>query len=215
MVKAPPPPLRIRPTDWLGPLDVAGGFTRPPARIEADVGCGKGRFLLARAASHPDTSFLGIDRMLGRLQKIEAAAFRLGVDNIRLLRCDAAYAITYLLPDRVLDAMHVYFPDPWPKERHHGNRLFSPSFLDALIRVLKPGACVHVATDHLPYFDEIREGMDKNPRFESTPAFIPEADERTDFELRFLGVTPIGRGSWRLLDPPAPIPGFLAPADRG
>jgi tRNA (guanine-N7-)-methyltransferase len=179
-------------------MDLAGAYSQPPARLEADVGCGKGRFLLARAAANPETAFLGIDRMLGRLRKIESAAARRGLENIRLLRCDAAYAVTYLLPARAMDAIYVFFPDPWPKARHHGHRLFSPSFLEALTRVLKPGGGVHVATDHLPYFEEIGAILEADARFETAPAFAPTEAERTDFELRFLGVKPIGRGSWRL-----------------
>lgn len=200
MPRVPPPSLRVRPSDWLGPIDLAGAYPHPPARLEADVGCGKGRFLLARAAANPGTAFLGIDRMLGRLRKIESAAFRGGLENIRLLRCDAAYAVTHLLPARSLDAMYIFFPDPWPKARHHGHRLFSPSFLEALTRVLKPGGGVHAATDHLPYFDEIRAILEADARFEAAPAFEPTEAERTDFELRFLGVKPIGRGSWRLCE---------------
>jgi tRNA (guanine-N7-)-methyltransferase len=185
-------------------MDLAGAYSQPPARLEADVGCGKGRFLLARAAANPETAFLGIDRMLGRLRKIESAAARRGLENIRLLRCDAAYAVTYLLPARAMDAIYVFFPDPWPKARHHGHRLFSPSFLEALTRVLKPGGGVHVATDHLPYFEEIGAILEADARFETAPAFAPTEAERTDFELRFLGVKPIGRGSWRLLAPATP-----------
>jgi len=202
MTKALPPSLRIHPANWLGPVDVDGSFALPPRRLEADVGCGKGRFLLARASAYPDISFLGIDRMLGRLRKIESASARLGLRNIRLLRCDAAYATAYLLPDRSLDTIYVFFPDPWPKERHHGHRLLSTEYIAALARVLKIGAHVHVATDHLPYFEEIRERMGADLRFEAAPTFVLQESERTDFELLYLKTKPIGRGSWRLRPEP-------------
>ncbi|MDZ4197978.1 MAG: tRNA (guanosine(46)-N7)-methyltransferase TrmB [Kiritimatiellia bacterium] len=193
------PSLRIRPDDWLGPLDLDGAYPAKPARIEADIGCGKGRFLLARAAAHPETAFLGIDRMLGRLRKIERAAARQMLPNIRLLRCEAAYAVAYLLPDGCLDEAFVFFPDPWPKARHHENRLFSTPFLDFMSRKLKPGGGLHVATDHLPYFEEILERVSADTRFQTVETFVPGEAEQTDFERLYLNVKTIGRASWQRL----------------
>src|SRR5450759_3442907 len=79
------PSLRIIPTDWAAPLDLPAAFGRAPQRLEVDLGCGKGRFLLARAAAHPETSFLGLDRQTRRLAKVERKAQRAHLANIRLL----------------------------------------------------------------------------------------------------------------------------------
>jgi tRNA (guanine-N7-)-methyltransferase len=194
----PPPPdsRRIRLDDWLHPLDPAAHWADASRPFEVDVGCGKGRFLLARAAAFPATNFLGIDRLLGRLNKIDRKARRRGLPNLRLLRMDAYYAVTYLLPRAAVDVAYIFFPDPWPKARHHDHRLFNPVFLDGLHAVLKPGGAVHAATDHGPYFEEIAAILRTDARFREIPPFVPAEEERTDFELLFHGVQAIHRCSF-------------------
>ncbi|MBU1693704.1 MAG: tRNA (guanosine(46)-N7)-methyltransferase TrmB [Verrucomicrobia bacterium] len=191
--------LRILPDDWLNPLPLAhwfpaGGAGQRP--LEVDVGCGKGRFLLARAAAHPDADFLGVDRMIGRLHKIDRKAVRHGLTNIRWLRLDAYYAVTYMIPENSVTTYYIFFPDPWPKKRHREHRLFNAPFLDSLFRTLKAGGQVHFATDHLPYFDDVVAVIKADKRFAKIPPFEPAGEERTDFELLFLGKTPIGRYSF-------------------
>jgi len=196
--------LRIIPRDeaeWLGPMDLASRRLGADARpLEVDLGCGKGRFLLAHAQKNPGTDFLGIDRMLRRIRKVDNRARRLDLANIRLLRCEGYYAVAHLLPPASVDTCYIFFPDPWPKARHEANRLFNPTFLDALCRVLKPGGILHFATDHLPYFDVVADVLDHDPRLEAVDPFVPPPDEQTDFELYFAGREgkPIGRRSVRL-----------------
>jgi len=187
--------LRHFPQDWLAPFRFADVFPRT-APVEVDLGCGKGRFLLARAAAHPGINFLGIDRMLKRIRKIDNRAQRQGLDNIRLLRVEGYYAVSYLIPADSITTYYIFFPDPWPKKRHHENRIFNPRFVDALERTLIRGGIVHIATDHLPYFEEIAAIMRKDERFQEVPVFIPEPAERTDFELWYHGKKPIGRCSF-------------------
>ncbi|MFH0909251.1 MAG: tRNA (guanosine(46)-N7)-methyltransferase TrmB [bacterium] len=186
--------LRIIPDDWLNPLRLDTIFD--PARpLEIDLGCGKGRFLLARAQHHPDVQFFGIDRMLRRIRKIDNRAKRLKLNNVRLLRMEGYYAVSYLVPAAAIDTYYVFFPDPWPKKKHHAHRLFNEKFIDALHRTLKPGGRVHVATDHLPYFEVIREALGQDARFKPIEPFVPEETERTDFELWYHGRAEIGRYS--------------------
>ncbi|MDO9541314.1 MAG: tRNA (guanosine(46)-N7)-methyltransferase TrmB [Kiritimatiellia bacterium] len=181
-----PSSLRIIPTDWTAPLDLPAVFGRAPQRLEVDLGCGKGRFLLARAAAHPETSFLGLDRQARRLAKVERKAQRAQLSNIRLLYAEAAYAVAHLLPGNSVAAYSIFFPDPWPKRRHHRRRLFDAVFLDALDTTLMPGGRIHLATDHQDYFESIRRLLAGDARFMETEPFITTPEERTDFELIFL-----------------------------
>ena len=188
--------IRIMPDNWLRPLDLDAcfGCHRP---LAVDLGSGKGRFLLARAAHHPDVSFLGIERMLRRVRKVARRAHRLALTNVRLLRMEAYYAIMYLIPEARVNTYFVFFPDPWPKKRHHDHRLFNPPFMDALHRTLEPGGTLHVATDHLPYHHEILELLASDARFVETEPFVPAPDEQTDFERYYVQHTTIGRVSVR------------------
>jgi len=191
-------PSLLLPHDrFLDVLDPAAlfGHARP---LEVDVGCGKGRFLRARAAAQPGVNFLGVDRMRGRLHKLDRKLVRAGLRNVRLVQLEAAYVVERMLPPGSVRTYYVFFPDPWPKRRHHRRRLFSPAFLDALNRTLEPDGCIHAATDHQEYFAAIRSVLDADPRFEETPPFRPAAEERTDFERLFEGQgKPIGRCSFR------------------
>lgn len=170
-------------TDAL-PLDRIFPDGRRP--LEVDVGCGKGRFLIARAQAHPATNFLGLDRLMKRLKLVDARIVRANLANVRLLHLDALYVVESLLPAAGVAAFYIFFPDPWPKRRHHRRRLFSPRFLDALDRALLPNGQVNVATDHADYFAEISKLLQRDPRFVEVPAFQTSEEERTHFELTFL-----------------------------
>ena len=187
--------LRIFPEEWLEPFDIAAKFEHPERPLEIDLGCGMGRFLLARAAKFPEINFLGIDRMLKRIRKIDKRALRGNQHNIRLFRVDGYYATTFLIPPQSVETYYIFFPDPWPKEKHHHNRLFNEPFMDAIARTLKPGGKIHAATDHLPYFEEIYALLKNDTRFTETDTFYPSPDEVTDFELIFAHKTP-GRCSF-------------------
>ena len=207
-----PPTTVVTPATWTAALALGDMFPEPRP-LEVDVGCGKGRFLLARAGKHPGLNFLGIERLLVRVRKIDRKAVRAGLANVRLLRLEAAYTVEYLLPPACVTTYYILFPDPWPKRRHHRRRLFTPAFIDSLERTLVPGGCVHAATDHAEYFAQIRQLLAADARFEAAPTFVPEADERTDFELEFLSQgLEIGRCSFRKRQsaasaaPPPPSP---------
>ncbi|MFA5688625.1 MAG: tRNA (guanosine(46)-N7)-methyltransferase TrmB [Kiritimatiellales bacterium] len=189
--------LRVFPEEWLTPFNFAAEFEYPERKFEVDLGCGMGRFLLARAAKFPEINFLGIDRLLNRIQRIDRKALRAHRYNIRLFRVDGYYATTFLIPPQSVDTYYIFFPDPWPKEKHHHNRIFNEPFMNALARTLKPGGKIHAATDHLPYFEEIFALLKNDVRFTETDTFFPAADEVTDFELIFAHKTP-GRCSFVL-----------------
>ena len=198
------PSLRVLPEDWLGPLALDRYFGNV-GPVEVDLGCGKGRFLLARARRHPHIHFLGIDRMLRRIRKVDNKARRAGLGNVRLLRMEGYYAVSYLLPEGGVSAYYILFPDPWPKQRHHDHRLFNPAFVRALHRTLAAGGRVHVATDHLAYFEEIRAGILASGGFREVEPFVPDEEEQTDFERYYVGRKPIGRASFKA------VPGWDGP----
>ena len=191
--------IRVFSDDWLTPLPLDALFDKVQP-LEIDLGCGKGRFLLARAARFPQVNFFGIDRMLRRIRKVDRKAVRQGLDNIRLMRMEGYYAVSYLVPAGSVKTYYIFFPDPWPKKRHHDHRLFNTQFMDALHRTMMPEGCVHFATDHLPYYEEVKALIKQDRRFEEIGAFEPTEEERTDFERYYIGKTPIGRFSFQKSD---------------
>lgn len=127
-------------------------------RVEIEIGPGNCGFLRAAALADPGTRFVGIEILPGSL----ARAHRGGPlpPNLHLLEGDGGWMVRHLLAPASVDAFHVYFPDPWWKKRHHKRRLFQEDFCQAARRVLVPGGGVHVVTDVVPLFAEIRERLE-------------------------------------------------------
>jgi tRNA (guanine-N7-)-methyltransferase len=123
--------------------------------------------------------------LLGRITKLDRKGHRAGLKNLRLLRAEAAYVLEYLLPPGTLDAIHVYFPDPWPKKRHHKNRLISEPFLPWAKRLLKAEGVVYLRTDDVEYFEQMLEVFDGAAGFERTETPEPLKALVTDFEEQF------------------------------
>jgi tRNA (guanine-N7-)-methyltransferase len=137
-------------------LDFAQVFGRPgPVHIE--IGSGKGTFLVEQAKAQPQVDFLGIEWARRFYRHAVDRAGRWGLRNVRVLRTDAATFLREFVPESSVDCFHVYFPDPWPKKRHHKRRFLQSSNLDVLIRCLKPGGELRIATDHADYFEQIRQ----------------------------------------------------------
>lgn len=188
--------LRIIPENWLDPYDFKADFPHPERPLEVDIGSGKGRFLVARSGRLPTVNFLGIERQLIRINSSGRRCERAGRENARVFRMEGYYAISQMMPERYVANYYFFFPDPWPKARHEENRLFNPRFMDALHRTLEDGGCLHVATDHQPYYKEIYTLLNADSRFKEIEAFQPADEERTDFELIFAHKQ-IGRCSFR------------------
>lgn len=186
-MRCPPPEPddrshRLWADNWLRPMDLDREWNQTGPRA-VDLGCGKGRFLLAHARNHPHLRILGIERKLRRVRKIDRKATRAGLHNLRLLRMEAHYAMRYLIPAGWIDLLYIYFPDPWPKDRHRDHRLLTPGFMDILDRTLSPRGTVHFATDHAPYFDHVMHHLVRDPRWTETAPYLPTPEETSDFEL--------------------------------
>ena len=142
------------PPNYFAPLHLKAIFDRE-ASLEVDLGCGDGSFLMAAAAANPETNFLGIERMIGRVQSACRKIENGNVGNARVLRCEISYAVRQLLPANSVAGFHLMFPDPWPKRRHAPRRMVTANFLTSLHRALAPHGTVRIATDEIEYFREI------------------------------------------------------------
>jgi tRNA (guanine-N7-)-methyltransferase len=138
------------------PLDLPGLFGRV-APVHVEIGSGKGTFLWAQARSHPECNFLGVEWANRYYRYAVDRMGRWGVTNVRLIRTDAADFVRQSLADETVDAFHVYFPDPWPKKRHHKRRFFQDQNVEQLWRALRSGGLVQFVTDHEPYCQAARE----------------------------------------------------------
>lgn len=170
-----------------------------PARpVEVDIGCGKGRFLIAHARNHPETQFLGIERQLDRVRSVNKKAVLNNLQNVRVLRLEAAFSLAWMLPEERIQTFYLFFPDPWPKKRHHKRRLVAPGF-DELVRTrLVKGGTIQMATDHLPYHEEMLALFRANPAFREISPMDRSPEEQTDFELIFRGQgLPIGASAFQ------------------
>jgi tRNA (guanine-N7-)-methyltransferase len=136
-----------RPLDWRTVFD----NDHP---VELEIGAGKGTFLTDQAKARPDVNFIGVEWANWFFRYASDRLRRNGCLNARMVRAEAGYFLTEFVPDASLSVLHVYFPDPWPKKRHHKRRLVQPPFLTSVERVLAPGGRLQVVTDHQGYFEE-------------------------------------------------------------
>ena len=154
-----------------------------PAELE--IGCGDGGFLLEWATSHPGKNFIGVERLLGRIRKLDKKGRHAGLTNLRLLRFEARYLLRHLLPDHAFDAVHIYFPDPWPKDKHRRHRLIDEHFPELARRILVPNGIVHLRTDDPAYFEQMQESFSPVKDFSSTETPVELANLTTDFERQW------------------------------
>ncbi len=138
-------------------LESQFGNSRP---VELELGIGKGRFLLDAALRHPEVNYIGVEQAAKYLRLAHARALRRSCTNLRFVHGDAREFVEFFLAAASVRAIHVYFPDPWPKKRHHKRRLLDEAFLAEAQRILVPGGRLWIATDHDGYFEAILEALD-------------------------------------------------------
>lgn len=195
-----PETLIVRP-DIMHRLDFPRLFGRN-APVEIELGAGDGAFILEYAARNPDINLLAVERLMGRLRKIDRKGRRRELSGIRAIRIEAAYLLQWMIPPKSIQAIHIYFPDPWPKRRHWKNRLVQQGFPELCRMALMPGGAVHVRTDDAPYFEWILnmfESEKDRSLLERRPSPEPLLAIHTDFENEFQRIgKPTLSASWYL-----------------
>lgn len=187
-----------------GPVDLAAWFARaddPEAArrpIDLEIGSGKGTFLVRQAAARPGVNHLGVEYAKAYWRYTADRVRRHGLENVRVVHAEAGAFVRWHLPDASIRQVHIYFPDPWPKKRHHKRRLIQARFLRELWRVLAPPRegdteCgqVRIATDHADYFAWIEKAAAAvSDIYERRPFEPPAAADEgewvgTNYELKF------------------------------
>ncbi len=161
------------------------------APLELEIGAGKGRFLLQRAMAVPEHDFVAIDWIWKYLKIGWQRACRRGLANLLCFKAEAREVVTHLVDDESLHIVHVYFPDPWHKRRHHKRRLLTEDFFRLVQRRLEPGGRLEIATDNFDYFVAFRAALVRAG--ESLWADVREQKNRrildpqfeTNFEMKY------------------------------
>jgi tRNA (guanine-N7-)-methyltransferase len=153
--------------------------------VEVELGCGDASFLVDYARQHPERNFIGVERLLGRIRKLDRKGRRAGLTNLRGVRIESSYFLAYLLPPHSVSALHVYFPDPWPKKRHHKNRLVNERFPKIARAALTPDGAVYLRTDDKDYFGQMAEVFEAGTEFRKIETPSELAELPTDFEREF------------------------------
>ena len=164
--------------------------------VIAEIGSGMGETTARIAAEHPDHGYLAIEVHTPGVGSLLKQVAEQGLTNVRVIQHDAVEVLRDMVPAGALAGVHVFFPDPWPKKRHHKRRLVQPEFAELLATRLAPGGHLHIATDWQEYAEHILQVLCATPALVNTAAdFAPRPDSRpeTKFERRGVG---LGHGVW-------------------
>ena len=165
-------------------IDLAKLFaTEQP--LEVELGSGDSSFLVEYARRHLGHNFIGVERLLGRIRKLDRKGRRAGLTNLRGVRIECSYFLEYLLPPHSAVALHVYFPDPWPKRKHRRHRLINERFPASAGQALVPGGTVYLRTDDASYFEQMVGVFGASSMFRPMETPSDLCALRTDFEHDF------------------------------
>lgn len=186
VVPEAPPPDPDRTDGAVELIDLADLFGRR-APVVLEIGSGMGDATVAMAAADPNRDYLAIDVHTPGIANLLAMVERRGVTNVRVAHGDAIILVQHMLGPDSLDAAHVFFPDPWPKARHHKRRLIQPPHVALLRSRLRPGGTLHCATDWPAYAAQMLDTMTADPELVNAfPDYAPRPAHRpvTKFERR-------------------------------
>jgi len=170
---------------------------RAPTLLE--IGFGMGETTAQIAQAHPENDYLAIEVHTPGVGSLLKRIAESGLSNLRLIQHDAVEVLQHMIAPASLDGAHIFFPDPWPKKRHHKRRLIQPAFVALLASRLAPGAYLHAATDWQEYAEQILAVFAAAPGLaNSARGFSPRPDYRplTKFESRGLN---LGHGVWDII----------------
>jgi tRNA (guanine-N7-)-methyltransferase len=179
-------------------LDLDRAFGRAAPKI-LEIGFGMGETTAAIAAAHPEIDYLGIEVHTPGVGSLLKLLDEQSLANVRVIQHDAAEVLTYMIAPASLDGVHVFFPDPWPKKRHHKRRLLQPALVGLLVQKMKAGAYLHAATDWQEYAEQILAVLRAEPLLTNTAEdYAPRPGYRplTKFEQRGLK---LGHGVWDIV----------------
>jgi tRNA (guanine-N7-)-methyltransferase len=185
------------------PLDFAAVFGRQAA-VVLEIGFGMGDATAQIAAARPDTDFVGVEVHTPGVGALLRRIGEQGLTNLRIVQHDAVEVLEHMVPPASLAGVHIFFPDPWHKKKHHKRRLVQPPFVAKLATRLAPGGYLHCATDWQPYAEQMLEVLGAEPSLRNTAeGYAPRPDYRplTKFENRGLK---LGHGVWDLVFRKAP-----------
>ena len=170
------------------PIDASRIFVRS-APLLLEIGSGMGETTAAIAQARGECDFIAVEVHGPGVGSLLRKIAQLGLTNLRVIRHDAVEVLQHMIPDALLAGLHLFFPDPWPKKRHHKRRLLQPPFVALMARKLKPGGYVHLATDWEEYAEQMLAVLSAEPLLKnSADAFAPRPAYRpvTKFEARGL-----------------------------
>jgi tRNA (guanine-N7-)-methyltransferase len=175
-----------------GPLDLAALFGRAAHRV-LDIGFGDGEAVVSCAANYPELDYLGVEVHEPGIGHLLLLLEKAGLTNVRVIARDAAEVVPQMFADAAFAAVNLFFPDPWPKKRHHKRRLVQPPFIAEIARVLMPDGLLHIATDWTDYAEHVRDVLARSELF--TPV---EPDGLCNNPLAFRPPTKFERRGRRL-----------------
>jgi len=181
-----------------GLIDLDAVFGRAAPRI-LEIGFGMGESTAEIAAQQPERDFIGVEVHTPGVGGLLKQIGERNLHNVRIIQHDAVEVLQHMLGENSLDGVHIFFPDPWPKTRHHKRRLIQAEFVRLVASRLKPGAYLHAATDWQAYAEHILETLSHEPALENTaPDYAPRPAYRplTKFEQRGLK---LGHGVWDIV----------------
>lgn len=165
------------------PIDIDSWFGRTGAKTIVEIGSGTGTSTAAMAPLEADTNIIAVELYKPGLAKLMGAVVRGGIGNIRMIQGDGVEVLTRMFEAESLDGVRIFFPDPWPKARHHKRRIIQSGVLNLIATRLKPGGVLHVATDHAEYAEWISDLTNTEPLLEYMGFPWPECPQLVDRQV--------------------------------